>query len=265
MVRAWSGDRHGATGLGIEVSSDLLALEATGAPEADIAQGVGRADGPGKLELRQASTGLPIANRHLLESRSPHRPHAYAINPRTTREQRANNRRRNCVSKHQRVSIGIAPCGQLSYVRAGGLHVCRLRPRFDAPTGRRGCFPPSPCLGCERRHPSKHARTPARPGETTRSVQGRGPGSFACWTRVRHTRRATAEGLAAAQASLRADVTAEDVTASVYAPVPRSLNFSYRTSAAATQVGSGSIVLPTADQRVESSSDASSPAARRAK
>ena len=48
-------------------------------------------------------------------------------------------------------------------------------------------------------------------------------------------------------------------------PCPRSLNFSKRASAARTQAGSGSIVRPTADQRVESSSDVSSPAARRAK
>ncbi len=50
-----------------------------------------------------------------------------------------------------------------------------------------------------------------------------------------------------------------------YAPVPSSLNRAYRASAARTQAGSGSILRPTAAQRVESSSDVSSPAAIRAK
>ncbi len=49
------------------------------------------------------------------------------------------------------------------------------------------------------------------------------------------------------------------------APVPSSQKRSYRTSAARTQVGSGSTVRPTADQRGESSSVVSSPAAKRAK
>ena len=127
LIRAWSGDRHGATGLGVEVSSDPLAMEANVAPEAAGGHGVGRAEGPGKLKLRQASTGLPIANRHLPESRSPQPAACLLINLRTTHEQRANNRRLHCVSKHQRVSIGIATCDRLSKVRADGLHVCRFR------------------------------------------------------------------------------------------------------------------------------------------